>query len=65
MNPARQKVEREMQKTERKVIQITASLMSQGMHVVYALCDDGSMWKRVTDSDNESEWQRIEDIPQT
>jgi hypothetical protein len=45
----------------RKVVQIAiASGASALSHIVYALCDDGSMWSR----EPYVRWSRVVDVPQ-
>lgn len=52
---------------ERKVIQIT-SAPDESIEIIYALCDDGSMWRLITlfkqGRGDEEVWRRVPDIPQ-
>jgi hypothetical protein len=48
----------------RKIVQITAATAGDGgeqWSVVYALCDDGTVWWKSSPS---GRWEQIRDIPQ-
>lgn len=49
---------------KRKIIQIAATCLStstRSKKVLYALCDDGTVWQR--DDNQGSNWVQIEEIP--
>ena len=46
----------------RKVIQITSALDSDGNAALHALCDDGTIWERYFIDNGDCCWSQIEDI---
>ena len=46
----------------RKVIQITSALDSDGDAILHALCDDGTIWERCFISGGGLYWRQIEEI---
>jgi hypothetical protein len=48
----------------RKIIQITTIGHADSYEVVYALCDDGSVWRLFVTSSGIGDWHRIQEIPQ-
>jgi hypothetical protein len=46
--------------TERKIIQISVGVASEGDSYIAALCDDASVWRIW----NNRKWERLESIPQ-
>jgi hypothetical protein len=47
----------------RKVIQVAAVTPQQSPDVLYALCDDGTVWEREMCRES-SGWRQIEPVPQ-
>lgn len=49
----------------RKITQITVSAVPDESDIIYALCDDGSVWAlwREIDGNHRSPWERMKDIP--
>jgi hypothetical protein len=50
---------------KRKPIQIAAIPLTEagGRETVYALCEDGSIWRRDERLYNPTQWERVPDIP--
>jgi hypothetical protein len=46
--------------SDRKIIQISASALNDGNDVLYALCDDGTVWYTCDDKN----WIQLAEIPQ-
>ena len=44
---------------KRRVVQIAAATLNGRVPVVYALCNDGTMWAKI-----DGKWLRIEDVPE-
>jgi hypothetical protein len=54
-----------MEPVMRKPIGITVSTGEGGSaDILYAICDDGSIWRRYMALYQETKWDRVEDIPQ-
>lgn len=51
--------------TERKIIQITATSVEDESDILYALCDDGTLWwtNPMWVGGNDI-WRKVRDIPQ-
>ncbi len=47
----------------RKIIQIAVTAIPEQSDVIYALCDDGSVWSLWLGSDPH-EWYRMKDVPE-
>lgn len=47
----------------RKVIQVTVTA-TPGWQILYALCDDGSIWSRGACNDAVWDWNQLPNIPQ-
>jgi hypothetical protein len=53
--------------TPRKITQIVTSAAGtqySTLRILYALCDDGSVWEHARNSDRQSYWMRLANIPQ-
>ena len=63
-----------MMRLMRKIVQIAATrseCTSEDMNsiswseMLYALCDDGTLWERYVGGDDEKGWTKVEEIPQS
>jgi hypothetical protein len=48
----------------RKIIQITAMGVTDKTETIYALCDDGSVWRLLVTARGVSNWHQLPDLPQ-
>jgi hypothetical protein len=49
---------------KRKVIQIAASAGTLQYNTLYALCDDGTLWRQRVNSGGDGEWEKMRGVPQ-
>jgi len=52
------------EKKARKVVQIATSSVPDEPDILYALCNDGTIWSLNLGARTENHWQRAKDIPQ-